>query len=181
MARLKHFTVLFLLLVVSVSCAFAMDEKQSTTFRVKWSKTVEATSLLKIMDYDGNSAYSVENVRSASVIDLDPVDDTTPVPAFMIRFTTNKRGNYTITVSATMFKDNQTDERCGYIMQFPDTTFDELHVEQDNDFENFNVYVSSLNGEVDTDIKVDVVFNELDQMDGGSYSSVVTVSCCPAS
>ena len=173
----KRMTVLAILLLLAISCAFAaMEDKQATTFRVKWSKTIDGTASIVIMDYEGNAALTGDNIPQA-VIDLDPEDSTTPVPAFMIRHSTNIRGYHVITIEADKFKANINDAGYGYTMTFPEDSFENLDVTSDGASADLRFFVNSLNGEVDTDIKVDVIFTELDEMSGDNLQSTVTISC----
>lgn len=175
--KTKRMTLLIILLLISISCAFSvMEDKQTTTFRVKWSKIVEGKSSIKIMDYEGTTALTGENINSTE-IDLDPEDSTTPVPAFMIRHSTNIRGYHFVTISATRFKAEGSDEGYNYMMKFPGSSFENFEVRSDGASTDLRFYVSSLNGEVDTDIKVDVVFTDFDSMEGDNLQSTVTITC----
>ncbi|MBP5162404.1 MAG: hypothetical protein ILP16_05445, partial [Spirochaetales bacterium] len=111
------------------------------------------------------------------VIDLEPEDSTTPVPAFMIRHSTNIRGYHIITIEADKFKADPNDQGFGYSMTFPEKPFGDLEVTSDGSSEDLRFYVNSLNGEEDTDIKVEVIFTELDEMSGDNLQSTVTISC----
>ncbi len=172
--EMKKLTVLAILLLVTIACAFsAMEDKQSTSFRVKWSKTILGATALKVMDYEGNVPLTGEN----KIIDLEPENSETPVPAFMIRHTTNIRGYHVITISADKFKADANDEGYGYSMVFPGDKFESLEVTSDGSSRDLRFFVNSLNGNVDTDIKVEVVLSELDEMSGDTLQSIVTISC----
>lgn len=176
---MKKITVSVMLLLISIAFVFsAMEEKQTTTFRVKWSKTNPPTSSIKVLDYNGDNVLTGINDITSAEIHIDPIDDVTPVPAFMIRYTTNIRGYHTIQISATKFKMNQNDAGYGYRMDFTPDSFESLTVESDGSYSDLQFFVNSLNGDVVTDIKVDVVFTELDYMVGGLFQSDVTISCC---
>ena len=178
---MKKITVSVMLLLISIAFVFsAMEEKQTTTFRVKWSKTNPPTSSIKVLDYNGDNVLTGINDITSAEIHIDPIDDVTPVPAFMIRYTTNVRGYHTVRISATKFKVNQNDEGYGYTMAFPSSSFEDFVVEYDGSFTDLEFYVNSLNGDVDTDIKVDVVFTDLDNMSGDLLQSDVTISCIAA-
>ena len=177
--KMKRVTVMLMLLIIFIACLFStMEEKQTTSFRVKWSKTNEGTASMKIMDYDGDTTLTGVNDITSAEISLDPIDDVTPVPAFMIRYTTNIRGYHTIQISATKFKMNQNDTGFAYRMDFTPDSFESLTIESDGSYSDLQFFVNSLNGDVVTDIKVDVIFTELDNMVGGLFQSDVTISCC---
>ena len=182
--KMKRLTVMLMLLIISIACVFSMNdnEKQTTIFRVHWSKTVLPEASIAVMEYgsDNDSGSELEwtmvgDIKKYNDITLDPTDSTTAVPAFTIMHTTNRRGYHTVTITASKFKKNDQDSGYGYTMVFPETDFTSYQVGSD-DNALLRFFVNCRTGFVSTFFDVDIVFDEFDNMNG-LVSSEVTIAC----
>ena len=164
------FTILFAANIFAIT-----SWKDSNAFIVRWAKSINAEGRLDILAYDGSELTAVNNEYEITV---EPEDNVTPVPVFMIRFTTNKRGTHDVTVSSRKLRVHDSDETAfeyKLVFSVGNTDYD-LTVENDDESITIPLYVNSLNGFVATDVLVDAVFTRLDEMSSeDDYSSYVTV------
>ena len=169
--------IVFILLSIFSLYLFAASTG-SMSFNVHWLVNNIKTTTIDVLPYSGEGTLP-QDAEDHYLKTIEPLLNSSVYNVCLVRYRTNEKGTHKIEFSATPMVSNDTLEEFGY----------SLYITYNNGFpvildvipgENENAKVITFSvigsGEVVADIYLDAMMTELDVMDIGDYSSIVTIA-----
>ena len=168
--------LIVLLFIVIFSYIFASSE--NLQFNVHWVINNVKTINMQVLPYSGSGSLP-QDEHDNYLKTLEPLTNITPYNVCLIKYTTNIKGTHRLEFSATPMESELISEEHPYSLYitygngFP-VILDVDPAEADNSKAiTFSVIGS---GETTANIYLDAVLTDLDEMQIGNYTSIITIT-----